>query len=131
MEPAGANDWNLKNMGRTLEAWMNVYKMEESKNKGPYFKLSLSLDDTAQVSQIVQGHWAISFVENEADESTTDTTTTTTLTKSYEKLPFVVDPTMIFGMNTGLYEPSAFFEGEKGAVEIAEGHQVLVFLFVS
>jgi hypothetical protein len=49
MEPAGANDWNLKNMGRTLEAWMNVYKMAESKNTGPYFKLSLSLADTAQV----------------------------------------------------------------------------------
>jgi len=30
LEPAGVNDWNLKNMGRTTEAWMNVYNMPES-----------------------------------------------------------------------------------------------------
>ena len=49
LEPAGCNDWNLKNMGRTLEAWMNVYNMAASENTEPMFKLSLSLADTAEV----------------------------------------------------------------------------------
>ena len=27
--PWGSDDWHLKSMGRTLEAWMNVYNMED------------------------------------------------------------------------------------------------------
>ena len=30
-EPFGVDDWHLKNMGRTLEAWINVENMGESR----------------------------------------------------------------------------------------------------
>jgi hypothetical protein len=40
-------------MGRTLVAWMNAYNMKESDNTEPFFKLSMSLADTAQVLRVV------------------------------------------------------------------------------
>lgn len=65
----------------------------------------------------MQGHWAVSFIE----ESDAETEVTK---KEYTKLPFVVDPSVIFGMTTGFSEPSSFFDGDKGAKEIAMGPQV-------
>jgi hypothetical protein len=65
----------------------------------------------------VEGHWAVSFLEKAPTDDDKDA-------KSYTKLPFIVDPTVVFGANTGLSEPSAFFDGFKGAVELAMGSQV-------
>jgi len=131
LEPAGANDWNLKNMGRTLEAWMNVYNMDESDNTEPFYKLSLSMADTAQVTMIAEGHWAISFLETAADEEAEDTTAPTddktstaqgSGTATVAKLPFVVDPTVVFGMGTSLVFPTNF---ETTAVEdLVHGNQI-------
>jgi len=66
---------------------MNAYNMKESNNTEPYFQLSMSLADTAEVSKIVEGHWALSF------------------TSAGEKLPLVVDPSLVFGMNSSLRRP--------------------------
>jgi hypothetical protein len=83
-EPNGVDDWHLKNMGRTLEAWFKVYNMKGSDNKQPFVKLTASLADTAISTEIVQGNWALSFT----DDGT--------------PLPFVVDPSVVFGQDTAL-----------------------------
>ncbi|CAM9782316.1 unnamed protein product, partial [Phaeothamnion confervicola] len=40
--PYGVFDWYIKNMARTTEAWMQVYNMEDSDNKLPFFHLAVS-----------------------------------------------------------------------------------------
>jgi len=115
LEPAGVNDWNLKNMGRTTEAWMNVYNMKESENTAPFYKLSLDMADTAEVTQVVEGHWAIAFVEgadasddaavadDDASEAAQD------LAAAQEaRLPFLVDPVVVFGKTTSFAYPTSF-----------------------
>lgn len=97
LEPSGADDWHLKNMGRTLEAWMNVYNMDETGNTKPFFKLSASLADTAEVTAIVEGHWAIGYVES--PETMQDDG------EAYHALPFIVDPNVIFDQDTSLRTP--------------------------
>ena len=47
---------HLKNMGRTLEAWMNVYNMKNSSHTLPFAHLSMGLADTAQVAQATTRH---------------------------------------------------------------------------
>jgi len=72
---------------------------------------------------IAEGHWAISFLETAADEEAEDTTAPTddktstaqgSGTATVAKLPFVVDPTVVFGMGTSLVFPANF---ETTAVE--------------
>ena len=103
-------------MGRTLEAWMNVYGMADSKNTEPYFKLSMSLADTAEVSQIVEGHWAIAFVD-EGEAGLADGA-------ALPKLPFVVDPVVVFGPTSSFAAPTRFAAAEGSAAELAMGPQV-------
>jgi len=33
-------------------------------NTEPFYKLSLDMADTAEVTQVVEGHWALAFVES-------------------------------------------------------------------
>jgi hypothetical protein len=112
--PAGSNDWNLKNMGRTMEAWMNVYNMEDSYNTEPFIKLSMDMADTAEVSMIAQGHWAISFVENGSDEGEAEGVEKESEGDSFTKLPFVVDPAVIFGQETSYAKPFNYFDYGTG-----------------
>lgn len=130
LEPAGTNDWNLKNMGRTMEAWMNVYNMAESSSTEPFYKLSLSMADTAQVTMIEQGHWAISFLEFKADKDADEddapvddkTSTAKSGASTVDKLPFIVDPAVIFGQGTSLAIPANF---EKTSVaDLVNGKQI-------
>ncbi|KAH8051007.1 hypothetical protein JL722_11043 [Aureococcus anophagefferens] len=77
---------DLAAMGRTLEGWMRVYNCGRDEDsdvvdKGPcelpYFKLSASTADSAQVAMITEGNFAFGFVED-GDESTL--------------VPMIVDP---------------------------------------
>ena len=104
-EPNGVDDWHLKNMGRTLEAWFSVYNMEESGNTLPFAKLTASIADTAIATNIVQGNWAMSFLGG-------------------EQLPFVVDPSVVFGQDTALNEAQEL--KSKSIREVIEGPQVTV-----
>ena len=122
--PAGSNDWNLKNMGRTMEAWMNVYNMESSDNTEPLFKLSMDMADTAEVSMVTEAHWAISFLESKPDtdmeafiaEDTSGDATVSRATSNrlYSKIPFIVDPSVIFGQEMSFAKPFNFFDYGTG-----------------
>jgi hypothetical protein len=105
-EPNGVDDWHLKNMGRTLEAWFKVYNMKKTDNTQPFAKLTASLADTAISTEIVQGNWALSFAEDGT------------------RLPFVVDPSVVFGQDTALNVAQEL--QTKSIKEVVDGPQVMV-----
>jgi len=93
-EPDGGDlDWDLKNMGRTLEGWMEVKHADDSITM-PYYKLSTEPGDTADVHIELGGHYCLSFVVPE-DDSVAATL-----------LPIAYDPRKIFGWDTSYTEPS-------------------------
>ncbi|MGC9468292.1 MAG: cellobiose phosphorylase [Anaerolineae bacterium] len=85
--PYGVDNRSLKEMGRTIEAWMAVYNLEEGM---PFYRFQASAGDTAEVSEIQAGHFYLAF-----DES------------GQRLMPFV-DPTVVFGQNTALSTPDGF-----------------------
>jgi hypothetical protein len=78
IEPYGINEWFLKSMGRTVQAWYNVYNLDHDPSV-PFFRVSSTVADSEVVFPVNQGNWATAFVEG-ADGQVG------------EKLPFVVDP---------------------------------------
>ncbi len=88
--PYGVDDGQLKNIHRTIEAWMQVSNLE---NGIPFYRLKASAADTAEVSQIQAGNFYLSFV----DEGT-----------GGHLLPVIVDPILVFGQNTALSSPESF-----------------------
>lgn len=108
-EPDGGDmDWNLKNMGRTLEGWMEVKHAEDSITM-PYYKLSTEPGDTADVHIELGGHYCLSFVVPE-DDSVAPTL-----------LPIAYDPRKIFGWDTTYTEPSGLII--KSVTDIVNGAQ--------
>jgi hypothetical protein len=85
--PFGVNNWALKEIGRTTEALMAVFNLEEGL---PFYRLQASAGDSAEVSEIQAGHFYLSF-----DGS------------GQRLLPFV-DPVVVFGQNTSLSTPDGF-----------------------
>lgn len=97
LEPSGLSNFNLDSMGRTMEAWMNVYNMNGSEHTQPFYHISQGTADTTQVQIINDGHFVIAYVENDAEEYSLD-----------DLLPFVVDPRLVFNTDTTLTNPSGF-----------------------
>ncbi|MGD2176323.1 MAG: cellobiose phosphorylase, partial [Anaerolineae bacterium] len=87
--PYGVDNRGLKEMGRTTEAWMAVFNLEEGM---PFYRFLASAGDTAEVSEIQAGHFYLGF------------------NGSRRRLPPFVDPVVVFGQNTALSEPDAFVE---------------------
>ena len=85
--PYGVENRGLKEIGRTLEAWMAVFNLEEGL---PFYRFQASAGDSAEVSEIQAGHFYLSF-----DSS------------GQKLLPFV-DPVVVFGQNTSLSTPDGF-----------------------
>lgn len=104
--PSGLGNNQLDSMGRTMEAWMNVYNMPESDNTLPFFHISQGTADTASVQVIKDGHFAVAFVED----------TSAPAGELLEPLPFVVDPDVVFGTDTTLTNPSGFFGNSAPAI---------------
>ena len=88
--PYGATNWGLKRMGRTLEAWMGVYNLDQGI---PFYRLHASAEDTAEVERIKAGHFYLAF-SLEAEQT--------------QLLPAIVDPALVFGHNTALNTPDLF-----------------------
>jgi hypothetical protein len=88
--PCGANNWMLKEIGRTIEAWMGVFNLEQGV---PFYRFQASAGDTTEVAEIQSGHFYLAFTEQGGQ----------TLL-----LPAFVDPTVIFGYNTALNAPDRF-----------------------
>jgi hypothetical protein len=85
--PYGVDNRGLKEIGRTIEAWMAVFNLEEGV---PFYRFRASAGDTAEVSEIQAGHFYLAF-----DDS------------GRRLLPFV-DPVVVFGQNTALNAPDGF-----------------------
>jgi hypothetical protein len=76
--PYGVDNDALKNIGRTIEAWMQADNLE---NKLPFYRLKATPGDTAAVQAIHSGNYALALCDGDL-------------------LPAIADPTVIFGMDT-------------------------------
>jgi len=88
-------DQLLKNMGRTLEAWMGVYSPYNDTLQMPFYRLSMQPSDTASVTVQEAGHWCLSVLETNSDDPTQEPIL----------LPIVFDPSRVFGGDTTLVRP--------------------------
>ncbi|WP_019913922.1 hypothetical protein [Paenibacillus sp. HW567] len=89
--PYGVANSGYKEMGNLLRSWMEVYNLE---NGIPFYKLRSSTNDDAQISEIMNGHFYLSF------------------TSEGERLSPIVDFETVFGGNTSLAYPDCFAELE-------------------
>ncbi|MGC9397421.1 MAG: cellobiose phosphorylase, partial [Anaerolineae bacterium] len=91
--PYGVDNWGLKEINRTLEAWMGVFNVENNADEMPsvpFYRFQASAGDTAEVAEIQAGHFYLAFTEDGVT------------------LPAFVDPTVVFGQNTALSAPDRF-----------------------
>jgi hypothetical protein len=91
--PYGVDNRGLKEIGRTLEAWMGVFNLGNGADGAPsvpFYHFQASAGDTAEVAEIQAGHFYLAFTEDGVN------------------LPAFVDPTVIFGNNTALSAPDRF-----------------------
>lgn len=94
--PCGVNNFFLKEMSRTIEAWMTV---ENISSGVPVFKLSTDPSDTAQVAFIKAANFYRAFsVKGHSAQ---------------KPLKVVVDPSLVFGQMLDLIYPAGFFETKK------------------
>jgi hypothetical protein len=85
--PYGVENSGYKEIGNLLRSWMEVYNME---NGIPFYKLRSSTSDEAEVSEITNGHFYLSFTEDG------------------ERISPFVDFEVVFGANTSLAYPDRF-----------------------
>lgn len=108
--PYGTGNSALKDMARTVEAWMEVAHLE---TRIPFYKLRASSGDTAEVSAIEAGNFALAF---SADG---------------ERLPVLADPVTVFGFDTAFSTPEPFAAAGLDALlrarQILEGRTPCAF----
>jgi hypothetical protein len=90
--PFGINDRILKDISRTVEAWMDVDNLEQNI---PFYRLKASVADTSEVSSFDAGHYMLAFQESP---------------NGSKILPAIIDPTTVFGQNTTFSTPDAFLK---------------------
>lgn len=81
--PYGVSLTDMKEMGQTAKAWMQV---EDAEKKTPYFRVRASIADSIAVQEIKEGNYSFAVSENG------------------EKLPVIVDPEIVFGYDTSLLQ---------------------------
>ncbi|MBN1890326.1 MAG: hypothetical protein JW850_20195 [Thermoflexales bacterium] len=104
--PYGVTNEQLKAIGRTIEAWMEVVNWE---SHVPFYRLPTRAADVAQVEAVQAGHFALSF---------------TTCQGQSQLLPVLVDPTVVFGPNTALSAPDNFLA--RPLAELLASRQIAV-----
>lgn len=92
--PFGTNNWCLKEMSRTIEAWNKVDNME---NSVPFYRLAVDPADRPEVVHITEGNFYMGFhsVKNNL-----------TLIKP------MIDPQTVFGQNTDFSCPLSFLDNK-------------------
>ena len=93
--PFGTNNFFLKKMSRTIEAWMGV---ENLKNKAPFYRLKVDPADRPEVIHIKEGNFYLGF-SFEA--------------KTASLASPVVDPENVFGEITDFSYPANFIKNKK------------------
>jgi hypothetical protein len=94
--PYGQNEWFMKNMCRTIEAWFKVRNLEK---KAPYFQLNVDAADVPQVKYIKEGNFYFSFDP-----------------RSGTLFEPVVETAAVFGVSLDLIKPEIFFQDGTFAV---------------
>jgi hypothetical protein len=87
--PFGIDDQTFKNMGRTIEAWMEVVNHTEGL---PFFRIKASADDKLHVEEIKAGNFALAF-------------------HGEHQLAAMVDPQAVFGTDTAFGFPQKLAAG--------------------
>ncbi|MBF0386530.1 MAG: hypothetical protein HQL20_01580 [Candidatus Omnitrophica bacterium] len=90
ISPFGQNDWVMKNMCRTIEAW---YKVRNMDRKAPYYQLNVEPADTPQTKHIKEGNFYFAF-----DPAA----------RPGVLLDPVVEASAVFGLATDLIAPERF-----------------------
>ncbi len=101
MAPYGINDQTFKNMGRTIEAWMEVVNHEHGL---PFFRIKASANDELKVEMIRAGNFAFSF-------------------EGGKLLPVVVDPQAVFGCDTAFNYPEKLTGGLTAVLQSTQTTQ--------
>ncbi|PKO02999.1 MAG: cellobiose phosphorylase [Chloroflexi bacterium HGW-Chloroflexi-5] len=101
--PFGIDDQTFKNMGRTIEAWIEVVNHDEGL---PFFRIKASADDKLHVEEIKAGNFALAFNEG-------------------KKLTALVDPQVVFGADTAFNFPqklaSSGLQSMLAAAQVTQG----------
>jgi hypothetical protein len=88
--PYGLNQWVVKFMSRTVEAYMRVEGLEDDL---PFYRLKVWPTDTPQVETVEGGNFFAGFLEG-------------------RRTRVLVDPERIFGLAEDFSRPERFFSGE-------------------
>ncbi|MFH1478306.1 MAG: hypothetical protein ABIG92_00840 [Candidatus Omnitrophota bacterium] len=94
--PYGVNNFFLKQMRRTVEAWMCV---ENLSNNAPFFRLNVDPSDVSEVSVINEGNFYLATLSKNG--------------KSGNTLPVVIEPELIFGQVSDFIYPANFVNSKK------------------
>ncbi len=110
--PCGLNDWFLKHLARTMEAWMRVEFI--TRFKVPLFKLSVDPSDRPQVIPVKGGNYYSGWARQ---------------AKKLLSAKFIVDPDTIFGPLSDLNHPRRFFSDEfaSGQKQMADSKTPCAF----
>jgi hypothetical protein len=90
--PYGVDNWGLKMIGRTLEAWMGVSNLAAGV---PFYRFQATAGDTAEVEHVEAGNFYLAFTVEDG---------------AARLPPALVDPALVFGQNTTLSAPDRFLE---------------------
>ncbi|MFA5157045.1 MAG: cellobiose phosphorylase [Candidatus Omnitrophota bacterium] len=93
--PFGTNNFFLKEMSRTIEAWMNILNLE---NGVPFYKLAVDPVDKPEVVHIREGNFYLGFHYHKGKP---------------EIIKPIVDPRSIFGPVTDFTCPYLFLHAKK------------------
>jgi hypothetical protein len=104
--PYGVTNWQLKHIGRTIEAWMEVFNLERGI---PFYRLRASAQDSPEVEQVEAGHFYLAFTADNDQP---------------QLLPAFVDPAVVFGKNSALNSPDQF--ERRSLAELQSEHQIAV-----
>lgn len=95
MLPYGLNQWCIKNMSRTMEAFTMV---ENVKNGIPYLKLRVYPKDSEKVIPVVEGNFFVGFYQSN---------------NRFNRSSVIVDSKVVFGLNADFTYPEKFFSDQK------------------
>ncbi len=117
--PFGVTNFLLKELGRTVEAWMAVTNLEQ---RLPFYRVRASIVDRPEVETFEAGHFYLAFAVG-AGLAPAPLAPAPQGDRKGAPLLFV-DPTVVFGANTALSHPDRFLTGSLA--EMAAAPQVPV-----
>ena len=98
--PFGVDQESMKMMAQTTKAWMQV---EDVESKVPYYRVRVSMEDSAVVKKVEGGNFALGMLEDGTG------------------LPVIVDPHVVFSYDLGFDQAVGF--REESLENLLEEHQ--------